>query len=149
MTRTASLTAAAVLALGLLLGAADAQAGVYEIRHPLCDGSANCTSMTVWFVGAGENLDRIEAHIDGTCQVQLKDGSTTTASTETLSLSNGNATQDGISRKWHFPAGCNAWYHARHPRGWPAKDEIWSTTKPTTEDLVIKDPFKFIYGYIQ
>ncbi len=141
------LAAAAVLAL--LLGAAEGTAGTYDIHHPLCDGSTPCKATVVWFKGHGESIDRIEAHIDGTCQVTRNDGTTATASTETLSLSNGTATTDGISRTWRFPTGCNAWFHARHPRGYPFKDLIWTTTKSTDQDNVVNDPFEFYNGDLQ
>lgn len=149
MQRKSTLSAAVALCLGLLFAGSRAEAGEYQIKHPLCDGSVECTATTVWLYGDdnGEPFDRIEAHIDGTCSVTRKDGSTVIASTETLSLSNGSANStEGISRQWRFPKGCSAWFHVRHPANWPGKDNVWTTTQSTNQANVIVDPFHFSGG---
>lgn len=123
----------ALLGAAFLFAGAPAQAGPYEIVHPLCQ-KTTCTKTTVWFYGADGNepIDRVNAHIDGTCTVTLNDGSKATASTDSLSLSNGIANSDPISRTWWFPKGCQFQMHVRNEQDWPTPDVIWKKT--TTAD---------------
>ena len=115
-----------------LLAGYPARAGEYEIAHPLCDGSIPCHRMVVWSKGTGV-IDRVESKVDGDCKVTLNTGLQVTASTDTLSLSDGTVTTDGISRAWRFPANCPVWIHLRQPRTWPTKDVVWTET--TTADI--------------